>query len=166
MAKKEQYYMERYNGNDYYTTNKALYDKKLKYYKWQDINTNCVMFCVLGFIVAMVALATQESMNWQCVASWVITGIGAAGCVATIILGIIAEKKINKYSGWKNEFGETKEFSRQAARYRKIEKAKQDKIKTEKATKLVESYEILDSKELSKQEKVNLIKKYIDIKEK
>lgn len=165
MAKKKQYYMESINGDRYYTTNQKLYEKSLRQEKWQNICTNSIMFCVLSFLVAMAAVAPQQHFNGKCVVAWVITAAFGLMCIAFIILGLIADKKIIKYE-WQKEFEKSKEFSRQVAKYRKIEKAKEDKIKTKKATKLVESYEILDSKELSKQEKVDLIKKYIDIKEK
>ena len=165
MAKKKQFFMERINNKEYYTTNQNLYEKRLKQDKWLNIYNNCGIWFVLAFSIFAITLAPQEILNWQNVIAWVFTGIGLAGVIAVIIVAIVASKKIDKYE-WEKEFENSKEFARQQAKYKKIEKAKQDKIKTEKATKLVESYEILDSKELSKQEKVDLIKKYIDIKEK
>ena len=75
---------------------------------------------------------------------------------------VVSSKKIDKYE-WKSEFEKSKEFYRQCNKYKKLEKQRQDKLKNEKARKLVESYDILDNKQLSKEEKIQLIKKYVTL---
>lgn len=113
--------------------------------------------------IFLISLVPQEEFAWKSIIAWCFTGIGVLGIIITLVLVGVCSNKIDKYE-WKKEFEKSKEFHRQCNRYKKLEKQKQDKLKTEKARKLVESYDILDNKEISKEERIQLIKKYIELK--
>lgn len=161
-GRKREYYMESIGWEEFYTTDKELYNKKCLQKKWQGIYDNLHLWFILFLFIAGISLAPQESLAWKCTIAWCFTGVGVLGIIVVLILVFVSDKKIAKYK-WKKEFESSKEFYKQCDKYKKLEKQRQDKIKTEKATKLVESYEILDNKELGKQEKIDLIKKYIEI---
>ena len=161
-SKKEQYYMESIGWEKFYTTNKALYEKKCLQYKWQNTYDNLHLWFILSMFMGLISLVPQKEFAWKSIIVWCFTGLGVLGIIITLVLVDISLKKIDKYE-WKKEFEKSKEFYIQCDKYKKINKQKQDKIKAEKARKLVESYDILDNKEISKEERIKLIKKYIEL---
>ena len=161
-SKKEQYYMESIGWEKFYTTDIELYNKSCLHEKWQNIYDSLYLWFILSMFVSFISVVPQEEFAWKSIVAWCFTGLGVLGMIITLVLVAISSKKIDKYE-WKKEFEKSKEFHRQCNKYAKIEKQKQDKLKTERARKLVESYEILDNKEMSKEEKITLIKKYIDV---
>ena len=161
-SKKEQYYMENICWEKFYTTNKELYEKRCLHDKWHDIYDNLYLWFLLSMFIGLISLVPQEEFAWKSIVAWCFTGLGVLGIIITLVLVGVSSKKIDKYE-WKKEFEKSKEFCRQCDKYKKINKQKQDKLKTEKARKLVESYDILDNKEISKEERIELIKKYIEL---
>lgn len=161
-SKKEQYYMESYGGEKFYTTNKELYEKSCLQDKWLNIYDSLHLWFILSMFIGGISLLPQEEFAWKSIVAWCFTGLGVLGIIITLVLVGISSKKIDKYE-WKKEFEKSKEFYRQCDKYKKINKQKQDKLKAEKARKLVESYDILDNKEISKEERIELIKKYIEL---
>ena len=161
-SKKEQYYMESLGCEKFYTTDKALYKKKCLHYKWQNIYDSLCMWFILSMFIGLISLAPQEEFAWKSIIAWCFTGLGVLGIIITLVLVGVSSKKIDKYK-WQEEFEKSKEFSRQCDKYKKIDRQKQDKLKAKKARKLVESYDILDNKEISKEERIKLIKKHIEL---
>lgn len=161
-GRKEQYYMESYGCEKFYTTNKELYEKSCLRDKWQNIYDSLLLWFILSMFVAVIPIALNERFDFKSIIAWCFTGLGVLGIIITVMLMVISSKKIDKYE-WKKEFEKSKEFYRQCDKYKKINKQKQDKLKAEKARKLVESYDILDNKEISKEERIELIKKYIEL---
>lgn len=161
-SKKEQYYMESIGWEKFYTTNKELYEKKCLQDKWVNIDNNFWLWCILSMFVSLISLAPQEEFAWKSIIAWCFTGLGVLGIIITLVFMVISSKKIDKYE-WKKEFENSKEFYRQCDKYKKINKQNQDKLKADKARKLVESYDILDNKGISKEERIELIKKYIEL---
>lgn len=161
-SKKEQYYMESIGCEKFYTTNKELYEKKCLRDKWKNIYDALDLWFILSIFIGLISLVPQKEFAWKSIIAWCFTGLGVLGVIITLVLTGIISKKIDKYE-WKKEFEKSKEFYRQCDKYKKINKQKQDKLKAEKARKLVESYDILDNKEVSKEERIELIKKYIKL---
>lgn len=161
-SKKEQYYMESLGCEKFYTTNKALYKKKCLHHKWLNIYDSLCLWFILSMFIGLISLAPQEEFAWKSIIAWCFTGLGVLGIIITLVLVGVSSKKIDKYK-WQEEFEKSKEFSIQCDKYKKIDLQKQDKLKAEKARKIVESYDILDDKELSKEERIKLIKKHIEL---
>lgn len=159
---KQKFRMKNIGNEPYYTTNEYLHKKKVKRDKAEDIKESwCVLLLFLGVILTLVPMAAQEETGWNSLAAWIITSVGGLILIADIILYCICCEIMEK-NEWEREFLESKEFQRQCNKYAKLKKQKKDKEKTEKARKLVETYDVLDNQGLSKQEKIEEIKKYID----
>lgn len=154
--------MESYGWEKFYTTNKELYKKKCLQDKWQGIYDKLPPWFILSMFIGFISLVPQQEFNFKSIVAWCFTGLGVLGITITLFLVVVSSKKVDKYE-WKREFEKSKEFYRQCDKYKKLEKQRQDKLKTEKARKLVESYEILDNKQLLKEEKIQLIKRYIEL---
>lgn len=155
-SKKEQYYMESYGWEKFYTTNKELYKKKCLRDKWQNIYDNLHLWFILSMFIGLI------SLYWNSIVAWCFTWLGFLGIIITLVLVVISSKKIDKYE-WKKEFEKSKEFYRQCDKYKKDKQTKARQTQNRKARKLVESYDILDNKEISKEERIELIKKYIEL---
>jgi len=160
MAKKK-HFLCRIDGRNYYTTNTKLVETKELHDKWEARYSIMGMwwFMMIVFITPPAVFIEEGTWNLGTIIS---LSIGVSYLLFIIIWGIITGKKTDKYASWNDIFTESNEFKKQLAKYKKIEKEKQELVRKEKATRLVESYEILDNYKITKEEKIELIKKYIE----
>ena len=72
------------------------------------------------------------------------------------------QKYCFRYNEYISIFKDSDEYKEQYEVYCKINEEKRQKALVDKAKDLVESYNILDNKKMSKEKKVELLKSYID----
>ena len=140
--------------NKYYTTNQDLIKEfKLakKYYKLSEI-------CGCTSIISFFAVLISAGLN-----SWIAGLIFGVLTISSLPIGFLLflEKYDIIFTRTLNKYFETDEYKELYDKYIKEEQERQDKILTEKATNLVESYDILDNKHLSKEQRIEYLKKYI-----
>lgn len=159
---KEKYYMKTIDGDKYYTTNKYLYNKRCLFYKWEDIyNYNGAIFFCTCILTILSLLGFDKSLNLNILISVAIfLGISIPLWTFSIIFYCVASHKLKVYE-WEKEFKESKEFKTQENRYAKYYKDLRNKILKNKAKNLVEAYDILEDKDMSKEDKIELLKDYI-----
>lgn len=163
---KEKYFITSVLGDEYYTTDKKLSDMRDKSIDYENMQGLPVLVFLCSFIFIIIPACYIEEcaiFPWWC---WLLSAIAAAIIIGSILFGCILDKKITYYGRYKELFFKTKEYTKQFNRYRRLEKAKREKELQEKATDLVESYNILEDKQMSKETKINLLKSYIERGEK
>lgn len=151
------YYMYDKESKDFdkwYTTDESLIkDFKIakRYYKISEI-------CGCISIASFFALLISAGLN-----SWIAGLIFGVLTISSLPIGFLLflEKYDVIFTKTLNKYFETQEYKDLYDKYIKEEQERQDKILTEKATNLVESYDILDNKHLSKEERIEYLKKYI-----
>lgn len=164
--KKEKYFIKNINGETYYTTYKTLADMRNKCIDAENLQGAPVLLFLLSFVFIIIPACYIEENKifpWWC---WLLAVIGVCIIIGSIIFGCILSKKINKYGKYKEIFIKSKEYTKQYNKYRKLEKENKEKELKEKATDLVESYNILEDKHLTKEMKIDLLKSYIERGEK
>ena len=147
--------------NKYYTTDKKLADMRNKFIDWDNLQGLPILIFLSSFIFIIIPACYVENdkvFPWWC---WLLLGIGIAIILGSITFGCILSKKINEYSEYEDLFFKTKEYTTQYNRYKRIEKEQREQKAKEKAKDLIESYDILDDKEMPKDDKIELLKKYI-----
>lgn len=162
----KKYFIKNINNEKYYTTNKELADMRDKYIDYDNLQGAPILLFLSSFIFIIIPACYIEENKifpWWC---WLLAAIGLSIIIGSIIFGCILSKKLDKYSKYEDIFFKSKEYSKQYNRYRKLEKEKKEKQLKEKATDLVESYNILEDKHLTKQMKIDLLKSYIERGEK
>lgn len=166
MGRKKMHFLKSINGNKYYTSDADLIKMRDLYYKWDNLHGLGVMTFLSAFVVGIIPicqLENNEPFRWW---SWLILGIAILIAVGSIVLGCLIAHYSEKYSKYEDLYLLTKEYKQQRNKYDKLEKQRRDKELTEKSRDLVESYTILESQEYSKEQKIELLKEYIDRGEK
>lgn len=164
--KKEKYFIKNINWEKYYTTDKKLADMRDKYIDYENLQGSPILLFLSSFIFIIIPACYADSEKvfpWWC---WLLVAIATLIIISSIIFGCVLSKKIDEYRKYEDIFFKSKEYTKQYNRYRKLEKEKKDKELKEKATDLVESYNILEDKLLTKEMKIDLLKQYIDRGEK
>lgn len=161
--KKEKYFMKSYGGDKYFTVDKTLYEKRCKHNKWEELygySGACFFVSCLVSIVSAIVFDENIHLNiWVAVA--IFFGILIPIWTATITFYCIVEYKLKLYD-WENDFENSDEFKKQFKQYTKRDKQLKLKKSEEKAKNLIEAYDILDDKNMSKEDKINLLKEYIN----
>lgn len=144
--------------SDYYTIDKNIYDESIhinKLYKLCHIMAYSVILWIIALIVFM-------ALN-----IWLLGIICFAGIIFYVIGICIFETNLNdKYFDLWQKFTNTEEFAYQKEQeelYAKLEH--QNKVYNE-TKELVEMYNILDNKKMSKETKIKRLIKYIDKEQK
>ena len=123
----------------------------------------------IGEIIGCIGVAGFFGSLFGCI------GVNSFGSVYNIVLACIAGVSIilgvlglcislpadSKWSDLISIYENSKEYEDIYAEIAKEQKEKQDKINAQKAKDLVEAYDILDNKEKTQEERIDLIKKYI-----
>lgn len=155
--KSDKYYM--YNHDDFnnwkkwWTTDKKVIEQFKQARKYNIIGTVFVLISILSVISILVFGGLQI----------------VVGVILSLLLFLItvftAVGFFNVYEQlWDKaecNYFKTKEYKKLKEKYDKEEKEKIDAIHREKATKLVEAYDIIDNKGLSKTERIELLKDYM-----
>ena len=164
--KKEKYYILTQEDKKYYTTDIKLVHMRDLYYKWNNLQGLAPMLFILGFVIGIGPICVLENrvkFTWWC---WVLTIIAILTAISAIVLGCIRCSKDKKYAKYEDLFFKTKEYSAQYNKYKKLERDRREKELKEKATDLVESYDILEDNQMPKEVKIDLLKSYIERSEK
>lgn len=123
----------------------------------------------IGEIIGCTGIAGFLGSLFGCI------GVDSFGSVYNIVLACIAGVSIilgvlglcislpadSKWSDLISIYENSKEYEDIYAEIAKEQKEQQDKINAQKAKDLVEAYDILDNKEKTQEERIDLIKKYI-----
>ena len=123
----------------------------------------------IGEIIGCIGVAGFFGSIFGCI------GVNSFGSVYNIVLACIAGLSIilgvlglcislpadSKWSDLIGIYENSKEYEDIYAEIAKEQKEQQDKINAQKAKDLVEAYDILDNKEKTQEERIDLIKKYI-----
>lgn len=123
----------------------------------------------IGEIIGCTGIAGFLGSLFGCI------GVDSFGSVYNIVLACIAGVSIilgvlglcislpadSKWSDLIGIYENSKEYEDICAEIEKEQKEQQDKINAQKAKDLVEAYDILDNKEKTQEERIDLIKKYI-----
>lgn len=153
--------IESYNDDKYYSIDTNFINEFNKYNKICACAAYFGATCFISFILTLILVALFEKCRLGIIIS---SAIGGSIFVICIIVVIICFSKTN-YSIY-SKFESSKEYLDQQKYYAKLHKLEHEKHLKELSTDLVESYEILDSKDISKEEKIKLLMKYIDKSEK
>lgn len=114
----------------------------------------CASLFLLSFI------ATCIFAGCEILIGLIISGICATiFFILTFILLMISSNIFGEYI---NMYYKSKEFKKLADGYKKEKELQEEKELKSKAKRLVEVYDILDSKELSKDQKIKQLKKYLN----
>lgn len=154
----EKYYMYDKDSKEYnkwYTTNENLIKEfKLakKYYKLFEI-------CGCVSIISFFAILISAGLN-----SWIAGLIFGVLMISSILIGFLVflEKYDTLFIKTLNKYYETDEYKELYNKYIEEENAKRDALLYEKSKRLVEAYDIIDNKHLSQEERINLLKQYVD----
>ena len=159
-----------YHREEYYTTNKKLYDK-------MSANVNaCNRYDVFFMLwICFIALAifflgiggAVISYTRELIPHYILCSLGIANCLCAIIFNLLI-KKINviiKFtSDWKQEFKISREYQKQAKAYKKTYEENLLKKKYEAATKLTNIYNTLDSR-FQPHEKIESLVHLLDLQD-
>lgn len=140
----------------YYTTDPTIIKELKKAKKLTKVGTNLCGTCVAFLLISLFLPLFQCLPWWVCLMPFVFM-------VSGFSIGMpIAFKGEGLECKWVDIYFDTDEYKEQFARVMARKEAERDAYLTEKATDLVESYEILDSKKMPKEKKIELLKEYID----
>lgn len=150
-------------GDNYYTTNPVIIHT-IKCRKCISSVLNwivgfCILFCLTTFI--LICVNCEGNGGWVGYKStYIPLAIFGSLSLTTIIISIIMASINSMFDIW-SVFVETDEYQEQSKRYEKQRILESKKAQEKKARDLVESYDILDDKNASKEERIEKIKKYI-----
>ena len=161
MLNENKKFIESHNGDKYYSIDTKFINEFNKYNKICTYATCFGLVCFISFFLTLILVAVFE----KCLLGIIISSIiGGSIFIVCLIVTVICFSKTN-YSIY-SKFESSKEYRDQQRYYTKLHKLEHEKHLKEHSTDLVESYEILDSKNLFKEEKIKLLMKYIDKSEK
>lgn len=148
-------------GYNYYTKNKMLYDITHKYSNASDLHESFTIwgFGVFGLSVLLLffTLFISELALGISFGCWIFLLL--VYCCATCS---IVEHRDIRYQEYIDIFRESDEYKKQYQAYcDENEKERQKRIE-EKSKNLVEAYNILDNKKMSKEKKIELLKQYVE----
>ena len=153
----KKFYMYSRDSKDYekwWTTDSELIKgfKKSKRYEYS--GNFSAATCFISFISI---LASGGAHLWIFLQASIIIFI------VTLILAIITYSINYKiFTQYLNQYFTTTEYKELSEKYEREILEEKDKYLTEQSTKLVESYDILSDSNLSKEERIELLKKYIE----
>lgn len=159
MTKKEKYKIYYVDGNQYYTTDKSLFDMKNKFAHWENICGLGILIFIVGFLIGIYPMYCIDNNTWNTAAT-ILAIFSIIIAVGGIVFENIAKNKKCKYEGYTVKFCATKEFERQQKRFEKIEQQKEKQAREKKAKALIAVYDALNST-LAETEKVDIIQKYM-----
>lgn len=154
----EKYYMHDKESKDFdkwYTTNERLIkDFKIakKYYKISEI---CGCISIASFFAVLISGGLS---------SWIAGLTFAILMISSLLIGFLVflEKYDILFTKTLNKYHETDEYKELYNKYIEEENTKKDALLYEKSRRLVEAYDIIDNKYLSQEQRINLLKQYID----
>lgn len=152
------------NWNKYYTTNPVIIHtlkiraKLLKAIHWL---VSIMAFMFIPFIVLLCLNSRGKEGGWQTFPPSIPWLIAVASVIGLLALIAIILSEIYYSLDVYDVFEETEEFKIQQKKYQKEFERKEKLAKEQKAKDLVESYDILDDKNASKEERIEKIQKYI-----
>jgi hypothetical protein len=141
---------------DYKTTNPE-YIKRIR--KYRKIDKFCIRLCIFSIFYFLIHMVFTEFINlnigwllYCAISPFVLFGLSLA----------IGLPNCAKHSDWINNVWEnSEEYETQFKELCDKESKRQEKIKREKAKKLVEIYSTLENKKLTKENKIELLKDYM-----
>ena len=144
------------SSNKYYTTDGDLI-KRLK---------KCNVIDSFSYFVGIISLLSFIGIFVNAFISWEYQIQTVIFCIAFFLFTLtvaffISSRAYDKRLKVYDLYYQTLEYKEQFKKYCRIEQSKKDKKLHEKAKGLVEAYEILNNKKISKEQKIQLIKKYI-----
>ena len=154
----EKYYMYDKESRDFdkwYTTDESLIkDFKIakRYYKISEI---CGCISIASFFAVLILGALN---------SWIAGLIFGILTISSLPIGFLLflEKYDVIFTKTLNKYYETDEYKELYNKYIEEENAKRDALLYEKSKRLVEAYDIIDNKHLSQEQRINLLKQYVD----
>lgn len=159
-----------YHKEEYYTTNKRLYDKMCAnvnaYNRYDVFFTSWVGFIVLAIFFLGIGGAAI-SCTHELIPHCILCSIGIANCLCAIIFHLLISRIntiIEFTNDWKYEFETTAEFKKQAKIYADTYKENIYKKKHEAATKLTNIWQVLDSR-FDPSEKIMSLATILDIQD-
>ena len=160
-----------YHVETYYTAKKDLKNKRDLYLKSSDKSdtymTISLMLLFLCFLFTSVGLYVLLN-DCEKIPGVILTSLGGGSFIFMLIFGRLFLKynTISEHtSEWKREFTETNEFKQQQQKYIQQYEKNALRKKSEKAKKLIDIYDNLDDKKISKEEKILNIAKILNIKD-
>ena len=157
MDKRVKYYIydnDSINYNKWYTTDEDL----IKGFKFARAFENVgKVICAIAFLSFVLALVLGAYINW-------IIGLifGCICLVSFICIWPIYDRFDKLFNYYLDLYFKTNEYKKLKRKYDKQLKDERDKRLREKSRKLVETYNILEDKNLTKEEKIELLKEYVD----
>ena len=159
-----------YHKEEYYTTNKRLYDKMCTNVnacnKYDVFLTSWIGFIVLAIFFLGIGGAVI-SCTHELIPHYVLCSLGIVSCLCAIIFHLLISRinTIIKFtSGWRWEFEATSEFKKQAKTYKNMYEENVCKKKFEAATKLTNIYNTLDSR-FQPHEKIESLMNLLDLQD-
>lgn len=145
----------------YYCTDPQLIDKYRKYRKYED--TQCVLqgLALLGWLIPALTIyiATEFFNIWTLIFLCILP---TALYLIPFTWNWVCLSKMDKYSSYKDEFYESKEYKRQYNAYKRKEKKRIDKLKEEGARNLIDVWNLLND-DMPDEIKIGYLKEYMGV---
>ena len=159
----EKEFIMQINDYKYYSKHPAVIISKRCHEKWRKIATWFMSIGVITFFATLIAGCYGECNKSFPVVAIILTSVfGFIAIFGMTIGGICFKASDHFWESYDYGFRHSDEFEVQNQQRLNLEKKVEDMRKHNKATKLVEAYDILDDANLPKEERIELIKKYID----
>ena len=149
-----------------------IYDKDSREYdKWYTTDSDLIkefkkagIYCNIGNIILALSFISFICMPVLGTTIGAIAGIISCAFMFVCMLCMwpFYTKYKHIYDAALIKYHETDEFKQLKDKYIREEEQEKNKILQKKSKKLVEAYDILDNKELSQEDRIELLKKYID----
>lgn len=140
--------------SDYYTIDKNLYEEIIRLNKLYKLDT--ILACLL--ILWIIPLILFGAFNL-----WLCFTLSFAGCLlCAIAVGMFETNLNSKYFDLRQKFISTEEFAYQKEQEEIYNKIYHEQKVYDETRELVEMYNILDNKKMSKETKIKRLMKYID----
>lgn len=157
MEKRLKYYIydkDSTNYDKWYTTNEHL----IKGFKFARLFENIgKILSAIGLSSLFLALGLGVALGW-------IVGVifGAISIISLICIWPFYSKFDKLFDYYLDLYFKTSEYKKLKRKYDKQIKEERDKRLREKSKKLVEAYDIIDNKNLTQEERIELLKNYVD----